>query len=140
MSPSEPTRSSEVPSAERISLSRNVPPDWLDRLLVAHAATATAAPLADSLGTLLTIGVEVLEDLALGVCIPGVDGRQIVVRRPDRVSQVGDPDAARLFPEHDGERSFPIVGEEGATLHVGAHDRERLTEAPIQLFLDRLAQ
>ena len=140
VSPSEPTRSSEVPSAERISLSRNVPPDWLDRLLVAHAAIAPAAPLVDSLGTLLTIGVEVLDDLALGVCIPGVDGRQIIVRRPDRVSQVGDPDAARLFPEHDGERTFSIVGEEGATLHVGVHDRERLTEAPIQLFLDRLAQ
>jgi two-component system NtrC family sensor kinase len=133
-------RSSEAPSAERISLSRDVPPDWLDRLLVAHAAIAPTAPLAESMGTLLTTGVEVLEDLALGVCIPGADGRQIVVRCPDRVSQIGSPDPARLFPEHDGERSFPIPGEEGATLHAAGHDRERLAEGPVQLFVDRLAQ
>jgi two-component system, NtrC family, sensor kinase len=137
---SDRARTSEVPSAERISLSRNVPPDWLDRLLVVYAALSPTAPLPESAGTLLALGVEVLEDVALGACIPDADGRQIVVRCPDRVSQVGDPDAARLFPEHDGERTFPIPGEEGATLHIGAHDRERLSEAPIQLFLDRLAQ
>lgn len=133
-------RSSEAPSAERISLSRDVPSDWLDRLLVAHAALAPTAPLIESVGTLLTLGVEVLEDLALGACVPGSDGRQMVVRFPDRVSQIGSPDPTRLFPEHDGERSLPILGEEGATLHVAGHDRERLTEAPVQLFLDRLAQ
>ena len=137
--PSGRSRSSEAPSAERISLTRDVPPDWLDRLLVAHAALPPGAPLQESTGTLLSLGVEVLEDLALGVCIPAPDGRQIVVRRPDRVSQVGTPDAVRLFPDHAGERSIAIPGEEGATLHVGSHDQERLGEATILLFLDRLA-
>jgi len=137
---SENARSSEAPSAERISLSRDVPPDWLDRLLVAHAAIAPTTPLMDATSALITIGGEVLEDLALGVCIPDADGHQIVVRRPDRVSQVGAPDPSRLFPEHDRERTIAIPGEEGATLHIAAHDPERLTNAPIQLFLDRLAQ
>ena len=137
--PTERSRTSEAPSAERFSLAKDVPPDWLDRLLVAHAALLPGAPLLESTGALLTVGVEVLEDLALGVCIPGADGRQIVVRRPDRVSQVGTPDATRLFPDHAGERSIAIPGEEGATLHVGAHEQERLGEATILLFLDRLA-
>jgi signal transduction histidine kinase len=137
--PTERTRTSEAPSAERLSLAKDVPPDWLDRLLVAHAGLPAGGPLLESTGTLLTLGVDVLEDLALGVCIPGADGRQIVVRRPDRVSQVGTPDAVRLFPDHAGERSIAIPGEEGATLHVGAHDQERLGEATILLFIDRLA-
>ena len=133
-------RSSEAPSAERISLSRDVPPDWLDRLLVAHAAITPATPLVDAAGALLTIGHDVLDDLALGASIPGVDGHPIVVRCPDRLSQVGELGAARLFPEHDGERTVAIPGEEGATLHVAGSDPERLSNAPIQLFLDRLAQ
>ena len=133
------SRSSEAPSAERISLSRNVPPDWLDRLLVAHASLSPTAPLLESAATLLGVSVEVLDDVALGVCIPGPDGRQIVVRCPDRVSQVGTPDAVRLFPEHAGEHAIDIPGEEGATLHLGAHDRDRLTHAPILHFVDRLA-
>jgi two-component system, NtrC family, sensor kinase len=133
-------RSSEAPSAERISLSREVPADWLDRLLMAHAALLPTTPLLDSVDALLKVGVEVLDDLAIGVCIPTPDGRQIVVRRPDRVSQVGTPDAVRLFPEHEGERAIDIPGEPGATLHVGAHDRDRLTLAPGMLFIDRLAE
>lgn len=140
---SESARSSEAPSAERISLSRDVPPDWLDRLLVAHAAIAPTTPLVDATNALLTIGCDVLEDLALGVRIPGTDGRQLEVRRPartSRVNQVGAPDPSRLFPEHDGERTIAIPGEEGATLHLAADDPERLLNAPIQLFLDRLAQ
>jgi len=133
-------RSSEAPSAERISLSREVPPDWLDRLLLAHASLLPTTPLLDAMATLLAVGVEALDDVALGVCIPSPDGRQIVVRCPDRVSEVGTPDAVRLFPEHEGESAIDIPGEEGATLHVGAHDRERLTRAPILLFIDRLAE
>ena len=134
-----PSRTSEAPSAERISLTRDVPSDWLDRLLVAHAALSPAAPLVESVTTLLALGVEVLEDLALGVCIPSPDGRQVVVRLPDRVSQVGSPDATRLFPDHADERSIAIPGEEGATLHVGANDAERLGEPTILLFVDRVA-
>ena len=140
LGPSGRARSSEAPSAERISMSRNVPPEWLDRLLMAHAALSPAAPLLESMATLLALGVELLEDVALGVCIPGPDGRQIVVRCPDRVSQVGAPDAVRLFPEHEGESAIDIPGEEGATLHIGAHDRDRLIQPSILLFADRLAE
>ena len=138
--PSGRSRSSEAPSAERISLLREVPADWLDRLLMAHTELLPTTPLLESTGTLLTVGVEVLEDLALGVCIPGPDGRQIVVRRLDRPSQGGAPDAVRLFPEHEGERAIDIPGEPGATLHVAARDRERLTQAPVVFFVDRLSE
>ncbi len=138
--PSGRARSSEAPSAERLSLAREVPPDWLDRLLMGHAALLPTTPLLESVESLLAISVDVLDDLAIGVCIPGVDGRQVVVRRPDRVSQVGTPDAVRLFPEHEGERAIDIPGEPGATLHVGAHDRERLHHAAVLLYVDRLAE
>jgi two-component system NtrC family sensor kinase len=132
-------RSSEAPSAEWISLMHSVPAGWLDRLLVAHAAIVPTTPLTESTDALLTVACDVLDDLAFGACIPGPDGHQMVVRRPDRASLVGTPDAVRLFPEHDGERAIDIPGEPGATLHVAAHDRERLDEIPIHDFLDRLA-
>jgi signal transduction histidine kinase len=143
---SESARSSEAPSAERISLTRDVPPDWLDRLLVAHAAIAPTTPLAEATSALLAIGCDVLEDVALGASLPGADGHPIVARCPARLSRVSQVnvrpthDEARLFPEHDAERTMAIPGADGATLHLAAHDAERLTSAPIQLFLDRLAR
>jgi signal transduction histidine kinase len=130
-----------APSTERLSLARHVPPDWLDRLLVTHAGLAPGASLEDAVGQVLTVAREILEDVAVGVCIPGVHGRQLVIRKSERQSQVGTPDPSRLFPEFSFERVMSIPGEEGSTLHVAGDDAERFADhGGPSFFLDRTAQ
>jgi two-component system, NtrC family, sensor kinase len=139
--PDKTSTPSDVPSAERISLARDVPIDWIDRLLLARAAIPPGADLSDSAGHLLALGRELLDDVALGVCIPNDGGDQIVVRQADRSSHVGAPDPARLFPELTWERSIAVPGDEGSTLHVASNDKDRLgaTGSAAGVFLDRLA-
>ena len=130
-----------APSTERLSLARHVPPDWLDRLLVAHAGLLPSAPLEDAVSQLLTVAREILEDVAIGVCIPGVRGRQLVIRKSERQSHVGTPDPSRLFPEFSFERVISIPGDESSTLHIAGADAERFADhGGPYLFLDRLAQ
>jgi two-component system NtrC family sensor kinase len=130
-----------VPSTERLSLARHVPPDWLDRLLVTFAGISPAAPLDEAVGLLLSVARELLDDVGIGACIPGVSGRQLVIRRAERPSHVGAPDPSRLFPELSFERVLAIPGEDGATLHIAGADADRFAEhGGPYLFLDRLAQ
>ncbi|MFO0761180.1 MAG: ATP-binding protein, partial [Byssovorax sp.] len=128
-------------SSERLSLARHVPPDWLDRLLVAFAGLAPGAPLEDRVGQILTVAREILDDVAVGACIPGVGGKQLVIRRVDRPSHAGSPDPSRLFPDLPFERTVAVPGEDGATLHVAGADAERFADqGGPAFFLDRLAQ
>jgi signal transduction histidine kinase len=131
----------DVSSTQRLSLARSVPADWLDRLIVAHCAVRPSTPLEESANNLLTVAREILEDTAVGVCIPDRDGRQLVVRRSARVSQVGSHDATRLFPDFEFELAISIPGDHNPTLHVATDDGTRFAEeGPCRLFADRLAQ
>jgi two-component system, NtrC family, sensor kinase len=132
----------DVPSTQRISLARGVPVDWLDRLLVAHCSIAPATPLEEAAHSLLVLARDILsEETAVGVCIPDRDGQQLVVRRSERVSQVGSQDASRIFPEFELELVLPIPGPFNPTLHVATDDATRfIDEGPSRLFADRLVQ
>jgi two-component system, NtrC family, sensor kinase len=132
----------DVPSTQRISLARAVPVDWLDRLLVAHCSVGPSTPLEEATNHLLTVAREILsEETAVGVCIPDRHGHGLVVRRSERVSQVGSQDASRLFPEFEFELTLPIPGNHNPTLHVATDDASLfIDEGPSRLFADRLAQ
>ena len=82
--PSRTSDAPEVSSTQRIALARGVPAEWLDRLLAAHCAVVPATPLEETAGDLLSMARELLEDAAVGVCIPDAQGKQLVVRRLDR--------------------------------------------------------
>jgi two-component system, NtrC family, sensor kinase len=132
----------DVPSTQRISLARAVPADWLDRLVVAHCGVNPSMPLEETVSNLLAVAREILsEETAVGVCIPDRQGHALVVRRSERVSQVGSQDASRLFPEFEFELTLPILGNHSPTLHVATDDATRfIEEGPARFFADRLAQ
>jgi signal transduction histidine kinase len=68
--PSEVVDVPEVPSAERVSTGARVPSEWLDRLLAAHCGLRANAGLEESATQLLSVVRELLDDVAVGVCIP----------------------------------------------------------------------
>ena len=131
----------DVPSTQRISLAGNIPPDWLDRLLVAHCAIQPGAPLDEAATTLLAVVHDIFEDAAIGVRIPDQDGQPLIVRRSERSSQVASHDGGRLFPELEVEILITIPGDHSPTLHIATNDKTRFVEeGPPRLFADRVAQ
>jgi two-component system, NtrC family, sensor kinase len=148
-----PSDAPSVPSTERVNAARRLPEDWIDRLLVAQCAVRAHAPFEDSAALLLGAARELLDDVAVGVCVPRAalgrsgalaapaDGGQIVLRfAPTRASHATEPDPARLFPELSFERASPIAAETGATLHVASDDDLRLVDgAPAALVAERLS-
>lgn len=138
--PSRTSDAPEVSSTQRIALARGVPAEWLERLLAAHCAVVPSTPLEETAGDLLSMARELLEDAAVGVCIPEAHGKQLVVRLPPRERSLGPPDATRLFPEFEVEIALPILGEHDPTLHVASDDATRLLDGgPVRLFAARLA-
>jgi signal transduction histidine kinase len=147
-----PSDAPSVPSTERVN-ARRIPEDWIDRLLAAQCAVRASAPFEDSASHLLTVARELLDDVAVGVCVPRAalgrpgtlpgrpDGGQIVLRfAPTRASHPIESDPARLFPELAFERALPIAAESGATLHVASDDELRLVDgAPGALVAERLS-
>jgi two-component system, NtrC family, sensor kinase len=121
-----------VSSSHAVAL--DVPPSWLDRLLVAlgdlplgEGEEAVARSFAGSLAS-------ILPQFAVGVCVVTVDAngrgrRQIALKHePEgRSKRASFVDAARLFPGYACERILPIPGNETSTVHVAA-DAEALDE------------
>jgi two-component system, NtrC family, sensor kinase len=138
--PSRISDAPEVSSTQRIALSRGVPAEWLERLLAAHCSVAPGSLLEETTGSLLAMARDLLEDMAVGVCIPDADGKQLVVRRPPRERRLGPSDATRLFPEFEVEIALLIPGEHNPTLHVASDDGTRLLDGgQVRLFAERLA-
>ncbi len=68
--PSDAPETLAAPSTERPSVGGGVPAAWLDRLIVAHAAVRAGGPLDEGVTHLLATARELLEDVAVGVCVP----------------------------------------------------------------------
>jgi two-component system, NtrC family, sensor kinase len=153
-----PSDAPSVPSTERVNAARRLPEEWIERLLVAQCAVRANAPFEESVAQILGAARELLDDTAVGVCVPraalgrpgglaagladgAADGGQIVLRfAPTRASHPTEPDPARLFPELSFERTFPIGAESGATLHVASDDDLRIVDgAPAALVAERLS-
>ena len=143
-----PSDAPSVPSTERVALSREIPGEWLDRLLATHCRLRAGVPFVEAITQVLGVARELVDDVAVGVCIPraavpGAAGEpgQIVVRlAPSRPSRPIESDPTRLFPELGFERVIPFLIEHGATLHAASDDEGRFADgtAP-SLLLDRIA-
>src|ERR1700728_3440399 len=94
-----PSDAPSVPSTERVNAGRRLPEDWIDRLLAAPCAVRASAPFEDSAAQILGAARELLDDVAVGVCVPRAalgrsgglaasgEGGQIVLRfAPTRAS------------------------------------------------------
>jgi two-component system NtrC family sensor kinase len=153
----EPTPSDApgAPSTERIT-SRRIPAEWLDRLLHVHCQIRADAPFEEGVTQLLAVGRELLDESALGVCVPrsmglyGGDGHssaepgdhgQVIIRlAPSRASHPVESDPTRLFPELGFERVIPFLPEQGATLHAAADDEHLFADGSSgYLLVERLA-
>ena len=142
---SSPSDAPSVPSAERLKL----PGEWLDRLLVAHSQIRVDTSFTEAATHILGVARELLEDAALGVCIPraalpgGDEEGQVVIRLAPLTSRPSSPaesDPTRLFPELGFEKVVPFLIEHGGTLHAAADDDRRFVEgAPASLLIDRVA-
>jgi C4-dicarboxylate-specific signal transduction histidine kinase len=126
---------------------RQVPGEWLDRLLVAHCAVRADAPFEEAVMAHLSAAREMLEEAALGVHIPaaaapssGEVGPIVIRLSHTRPSHPTDFDHARLFPEMSYERVIPILVEEGVTLHAASDDAFLFAEgSEAGILVERLA-
>lgn len=127
-------------SRQRDATLASIPPEWLDRLLLVQCSLHASQPLERSVEQVLA-SVRDLMDVAIGVCLPSLGARQIVIRSaPSRTKCTREPDPARLFPEFAFEEVIPIRLDEGSTLHVATDDEVRFAHgAPAQLFVERVA-
>ena len=136
-----PPSASEVPSAERVSAGPRMPAEWLDRLLAAHCGLRANATLEESATQLLAVVRELLDDVAVGVCIPyagavvaaGAETRSLTAPSPAMDAPVMPPPAARtkqivirLLPartsrtvDADPARLFPELSHERVTAIAG---------------------
>jgi signal transduction histidine kinase len=89
-----------------------------ERALAQLASLPPDGDLEDGLYAVVSTFAEGADDLFIGVCVPNVDGRQLVVRHAPRPSQPRINDAARLFPEADDELVLELPLDPGSTLHV----------------------
>lgn len=89
-----------------------------ERALAQLASLPPDGDLEDGLYAVVSTFAEGADDLFIGVCVPNVDGSQLVVRHAPRPSQPRINDAARLFPEADDEVVLELPLDPGSTLHV----------------------
>ncbi|APR84763.1 integral membrane sensor signal transduction histidine kinase [Minicystis rosea] len=140
-----------MPSTERPSTRHTLPVDWLDRLLAIQCSVRAGASLEEDVTVILSGARDLLDEVAVGACIPSAPStptstsdhplqsaveRQLVIRLAlDPSARQVDPDPARLFPELASERVLAI-GADGSTLHVACDDEGRLDNSAIagQLF------
>jgi signal transduction histidine kinase len=133
-------RHSDVPVTRRQTVSQDPLAGALDTLLVASCELSPTATLHEVASRLVPLAADMFEGSAVGVCIPDEHGAQLVVRHSSRLSQVGDPDPTRLFPEFLHETVMAIPYDEGSTLHVASDDETLFaTGTGTDTVLDRLS-
>jgi C4-dicarboxylate-specific signal transduction histidine kinase len=133
-----PAASSDVPSTQRMAV-RGTPTEWLDRLLAAMASLRPSLPLAEIAAHLLdSVTFALEEDVAIGVCIPGGETGQIIVRRMP-TSRTDNPEPSRLFPTFAFEQVVMLPHDDGATLHLAADEEERLSAPSAVELVERLS-
>ncbi len=139
-----PSDAPGVSSTERVTTSRQIPAEWLDRLLQVQCQIRADAPFEEGVTQLLAVGRELLDDSALGVCIPRaalprhLGGDRPVAPDADHPGEPGDADEAgapgsgriviRLAPtrashpvESDPTRLFAELGFERVIPFLGEH-------------------
>ncbi|AUX47058.1 sensor histidine kinase [Sorangium cellulosum] len=129
---------SEAPVSLRKPLTRDIPLEWVDDLLVAASEIDPSSSVEQRASSLLGAATRMLTRCALGVCLPGAAGAQAVVRVSPRPRREEGRDPTRLFPEFAFERVVSIEPEGRSTMHVAADDSGLLESAPVEALVDRL--
>jgi two-component system, NtrC family, sensor kinase len=162
-----PSEAPAVPSTERITTSLPVPASWIDRLLSVQCGLRPDGPIEEGVTQILGVVRELLDDVAVGACIPqkvhrgstvGAAGPGAPALRPhtpesgppSRPSQLvvrlagglprrpADPDPTRLFPELSYERVV-VIADDGATLHAASDDEGRIADgSPGGILIERV--
>jgi two-component system, NtrC family, sensor kinase len=130
---------SDAPSTSRKPLNRDVPLEWIDNMLVAVSELDPAASIEQRASTLIAAAAKSLTSCAVGVCIPGRVGDQVVVRQSPRAGGAEIHDPTRLFPEFTFERVVTLELEARSTLHIASDDSGLLESAPLEGLVDRLS-
>ncbi|WP_437732228.1 sensor histidine kinase [Sorangium sp. So ce1335] len=130
---------SDAPVSLRKPLTRDVPLEWIDNLLLAASELEPSASIEQRASALLGAAGKALADCGFGVCILGAAGAPVVVRVSPRAGRDEGRDPARLLPEFAFERAAAIEPEGRSSVHVAADDAGYLDSAPLGALLDRLA-
>ncbi|WP_437925794.1 ATP-binding protein [Sorangium sp. So ce291] len=129
---------SDAPVTLRKPLTRDIPLEWIDALLIAASELDPSASLEQRASALLGAAERTLTGCGFGACIPGAAGAQVVVRVSSRARREDPRDPARLLPEFAFERAVAIEPEGRSSVHIAADDAGYLDSAPIQALVDRL--
>jgi signal transduction histidine kinase len=130
---------SDSPVEGRTPLTRTVPLEWLDGILLAATEIEPDATVEERAAALVSVAATSLPSCAVGVVIPGDARDPIIIRRSPRASQGHPQSPARLFPEFGFERVTPIDLDHRATLHLASDDGAILDESAVDVLVDRLA-
>lgn len=130
---------SDTPATYRKPLTRDVPLEWIDNVLLAVSDVEPTASLEQRVSALAAAAASSLPGCAVGVCIPGRAGAQLVVLQSPRARRAELHDPTRLFPEFTSERVVSIELDARSTLHVASDDSGLLDSAPLEGLLDRLS-
>ncbi|WP_434043111.1 MULTISPECIES: sensor histidine kinase [Sorangium] len=131
--------SSDAPVTLRKPLTRDIPLEWIDNLLLAASELDPSASVEQRASALLGAAERALAGCGVGVCIPGAAGAQLVIRMSPRARRDDARDPARLLPEFAFERVAAIEPEGRSSVHIAADDAGYLDSAPIGALIDRLA-
>ncbi|WP_437620753.1 sensor histidine kinase [Sorangium sp. So ce1151] len=129
---------SDAPVTLRKPLTRDIPLEWIDTLLIAASELDPSASLEQRASALLGAAERTLTGCGFGACIPGAAGAQVVVRVSSRARREDPRDPARLLPEFAFERAVAIEPQGRSSVHIAADDAGYLDSAPIQALVDRL--
>ncbi|WP_437895057.1 sensor histidine kinase [Sorangium sp. So ce124] len=129
---------SDAPVTLRKPLTRDIPLEWVDSLLIASSELDPSASIEQRASTLLGAAAKVLTACGLGVYIPGATGAQVAVRVSPRARRDDVRDPARLLPEFAFERVVAIEPGGRSTMHIAADDAAYLDSAPVEALVDRL--
>ncbi|XYH96024.1 sensor histidine kinase [Sorangium sp. So ce1128] len=129
---------SDAPVTLRKPLTRDIPLEWIDTLLIAASELDPSSSLEQRASALLGAAERTLTGCGFGACIPGAAGAQVVVRVSSRARREDTRDPARLLPEFACERAVTIEPEGRSSVHIAADDAGYLDSAPIQALVDRL--
>ncbi|MBL9022473.1 MAG: two-component sensor histidine kinase [Myxococcales bacterium] len=116
----EAPKSGPSPSLEETIVLSSADP--YERILEQLAMLAPDADLEDAIWALVSAYAEGVDDLCVGVCVPDVEGDQLIVRHAPRPSRPRVQDAARLFPEVLHEQIIGIPYDDGSTMHIGGDE------------------
>lgn len=130
---------SDAPVTLRKPLTRDIPLEWIDNLLLAASELDPCASIEQRASALLGAAERALAGCGFGVCISGAAGAPVVVRVSPRARRDDARDPARLLPEFAFERVAAIEPEGRSSVHIAADDAGYLDSAPIGALLDRLS-